>query len=87
VAGDRPMDVLESAYVTAARTPDGRYAVVYVPGGQSVDVDRAALAPGVRTDWVDPASGAVVAAGDGGRLTPPGANSQGDRDWLLLVRP
>ena len=79
--------MLQSDYVTAARTPEGRYAVVYVPAGQTVTLDRSVLAPGVRTAWVDPASGAVRDAGDSDELTPPGNNSQGDRDWLLLIRP
>jgi hypothetical protein len=87
VTTDRPMDVLDSDYVTAARTPDGRYAVVYVPAGQTVTIDRSVLAAGVRTEWVDPASGAAADAGNGAQLTPPGENSQGDRDWLLLMRP
>ncbi len=87
VTTDRPMDVLDSDYVTAARTPDGRHAVVYLPAGQTVTIDRSVLAAGVRTHWVDPTSGAVREAGDGTELTPPGRNSQGDRDWLLLIRP
>jgi hypothetical protein len=87
VTTDQSMDVLESDYVTAARTPDGRYAVVYVPAGQSITLDRSVLSPGVRTEWVDPASGAVRDAGNGSELTPPGRNAEGDRDWLLLIRP
>jgi len=87
VTTDQALDVLQSDYVTAARTPEGRYAVVYVPAGQTVTLDRSVLAAGVRTQWVDPASGSVRDAGDATVLTPSGKNSQGDRDWLLLIHP
>jgi hypothetical protein len=54
---DEPRDALENDYVTAARTPDGRLAVVYLPTRRTITVDRAAMAAGTRAAWVDPASG------------------------------
>ena len=58
LSGDDALDVLENDYVTAAKTPSGRLAVVYVPTRRVITVDRAALAAGVGAQWVDPVSGA-----------------------------
>ena len=63
LTSDEEKDVLEDDYVTAARTPDGRYAVAYLPAEQRITIDRGALAAGVRAEWVDPASGAVTDRG------------------------
>jgi hypothetical protein len=83
---DRAIDVLENDYVTASRTPDGRLAVVYLPGQHTITVNRSALAPGTRVTWVDPASGETRAVPMSGTFTTPGANSEGDHDWLLLFK-
>jgi hypothetical protein len=82
---DARMDVLDNDYVTAARTPDGRLAVVYVPTSRTITVDRTALADDVVATWVDPASGErrTVAVTD--TFTTPGRNAGGDDDWLLLL--
>jgi Protein of unknown function (DUF4038) len=44
---DEPKDVLENDYVTAARTPDGRLAVVYLPTGRTISVNRSAASSGL----------------------------------------
>ena len=54
---DDPKDVLENDYVTAARTPDGRLAVVYLPTGRTISVNGSAMAAGTRAAWIDPTSG------------------------------
>jgi Protein of unknown function (DUF4038) len=52
---DEPMDVLENDYVTAARTPDGRLAVIYLPTGRTISVDASTMAPGTqRPGWTRP---------------------------------
>lgn len=84
--GDQRIDVMTNDYVTAASTPDGQQAVVYVPSQPSVTVDLGALAPGRRATWVDPASGAVHPAGAGPRFVTPGRNSAGGQDWLLVLQ-
>lgn len=84
--GDQRIDVVTNDYVTAASTPDGTQAVVYVPSQRSVTVDLGALAPGRHATWVDPASGASHEAGAGPQLRTPGTNSDGGQDWLLVLR-
>jgi hypothetical protein len=82
---DEPVDVLENDYVTAARTPDGRLAVVYLPTRRTISVDPSAMAARTRAAWVDPASGARRPVPLTARLTPPGRNAAGDGDWLLVL--
>jgi Protein of unknown function (DUF4038)/Putative collagen-binding domain of a collagenase len=85
LTGDEPMDVLENDYATAARTPDGRLAVVYLPTERTITVDLSAMASGTRAAWVDPASGARRPVPTAATFTPPGPNAAGDGDWLLLL--
>ena len=85
LSGDDALDVLENDYVTAAKTPSGRLAVVYVPTRRVITVDRAALAAGVGAQWVDPVSGARRSVPMSGSFTTPGKNSGGDTDWLLVL--
>jgi Protein of unknown function (DUF4038)/Putative collagen-binding domain of a collagenase len=85
VTTDDPTDVLESDYATAARTPDGRLAVVYLPTPRAITVDRSAMAAGTRAVWVDPTSGRRRPVPMAARFTPPGRNAAGGGDWLLLL--
>ena len=86
-------DVNSNDYVTAARTPDGRLAIAYLPTGQPIVVDMARMAgPRVRAQWYDPTNGRYrTTAGSplarGGRrtFTPPGKNHEGDPDWVLVL--
>lgn len=81
---DAAMDVLDNDYVTAAKTPDGTTAVVYLPTARTITVDRGKLADATVATWVDPSSGATRPAPTTSSFTTPGANAQGDHDWLLL---
>jgi hypothetical protein len=85
LSGDDALDVLENDYVTAAKTPSGRLAVVYVPTRRVITVDRAALAAGAGAQWVDPVSGARRSVPMSDSFTTPGKNSGGDTDWLLVL--
>lgn len=78
-------DVLESDRATAALTPDGSLAVVYVPTQRTIAVDSSALAPGAQAAWVDPTTGVSVPTDLTGPMTTPGSNAAGDEDWLLLI--
>jgi hypothetical protein len=82
---DRPMDVLDNDYVTAARTPDGRLAVIYVPTRRTISVNRALLRGGARAVWIDPASGERQSVPMAATFTTPGANAGSDNDWLLVL--
>jgi hypothetical protein len=48
LTGDEPMDVLDNDYVTAARTPDRRLAVVYLPTQRTISVSPSAMAAGTQ---------------------------------------
>ena len=82
---DTRMDVLDNDYVTAARTPDGRLAVVYIPSVRTITIDRTTLAEDVTAAWVDPASGDRRTVPMADTFTTPGRNAGGDDDWLLLL--
>jgi hypothetical protein len=85
-ASDDPhVDVLQNDYVTAARSRDGRLAVIYLPGPHTITVDRGALAPSAKAIWIDPSSGERRTAPMADTFTTPGANAGGDDDWLLLI--
>ena len=79
------MDVLDNDFVTATRSPDGTFAVVYLPTAQTITLDPTVLAPGARAVWVDPVDGTRRAVPLVGSLSTPGLNAGGDLDWLLLI--
>lgn len=85
VTDDTRMDVLDNDFVTAARSPDGTLAVVYLPTAQIITLDPTVLAPGARAVWVDPVDGTRRAVPLAGPLSTPGPNADGDDDWLLLI--
>jgi hypothetical protein len=80
-------------HVTAARTPDGKLAIAYLPSGALIEVDMRRMAGRrVRAQWYDPTSGRYVgahgspyAATGTRRLRPPGRNHDGDSDWVLVL--
>ncbi|MFN8487877.1 MAG: DUF4038 domain-containing protein [Caldilineaceae bacterium] len=81
-----------SDYLTAARTPDGKLVIAYMPTVRTITVDMAQLAGSVTARWYDPTSGAYIAIGgspfpnSGARqFTPPKNNNAGDGDWVLLL--
>jgi hypothetical protein len=86
-------DVNSNDYVTAARTPDGKLAIAYSPGGTPIEVDLSRMrGHRVRAQWYDPTSGRYVTAhgspfATSGRrlLRTPGLNHDGDSDWVLVL--
>ena len=87
ITADRPLDVLDNDYATAARSRDGRYAVVYVPTARTLTLDLSLLADDVSLAWVDPSSGARSPVERTPLLTTPGSNDAGGSDWLLVTEP
>ena len=85
LTSDAPKDVLESDYVTAARSPDGRLAVIYLPTQHTITINPAVLAPGTQAAWIDPTSGTRHPVPLSATLTTPGTNTDGDLDWLLIL--
>lgn len=78
-------DQLESDRATAAVSPEGDLALVYVPTSRSITLGLEELAAGSRATWVDPSTGTAVPARLAGTMTTPGASSAGDHDWLLVL--
>jgi hypothetical protein len=78
-------DMLENDYVTAARTPDGHLAVIYLPTQRRISVNISAMAAGTRAAWIDPTSGRRDPIPMSETFTPPGTNAEGDSDWLLIL--
>lgn len=84
--------VMTSDYVTAARTPDGKLVMAYLPSRRTITVNLSRLSAPATARWYDPAHGAYQPAADaplptsGKRsFTPPGNNADGDGDWVLVI--
>ena len=81
-----------SDYVTAARTPDGRLAIAYLPVLRPVTVNLRRLSGQVRAQWYDPTTGEFSTVPGSpfanSRLrtfAPHGKNRDGDGDWVLVL--
>ncbi len=80
-------------YVTAAKTGDGKLAIVYLPTGQPIQVNMTQMAgPRVDAEWYDPTSGTYrtvkgtpLPRKGTRRFTVPGTNRAGDHDWVLVL--
>jgi hypothetical protein len=81
-------------YVTAARTPDGKLVMAYVPSSRTLTVEMSKLSGPVMARWYDPAGGTLVNitgspfANTGSRdFTTPGNNADGpgNEDWVLVL--
>ena len=82
--------VNDNDYATAARTADGRLAVIYLPTSRTITVDMSTMQPGSVAVWYDPTDGQYRLAnpptGHGlVQFTPPGPNHGGDDDWVLRI--
>lgn len=80
-------------YVTAALTPDGRLGMAYLPQGGTITVAMSKLQNTITARWFDPTANAFTAiagspfANTGShKFTPPGSNSAGDPDWVLVLQ-
>lgn len=74
-------------YVTAAKTPDGSLAVIYMSHPGTITINQSQMAAGYGAYWLDPANGAktTVTAGTTYNSTTQGTNSEGDSDWVLVL--
>jgi hypothetical protein len=82
----------QADHVAAALTDDGALALAYLPRGGTIQVALDRLRGPVQAIWFDPSDGRYrpVAGSpftnEGTRpFTPPGPNSAGDADWVLLL--
>jgi hypothetical protein len=84
-------DVDSSDYATAARTPDGKLAIAYLPTVRTFTIDLSKLAANAVARWYDPTAGTFAPAAPVSRngsvetFRPPDKNSAGDSDWLLVL--
>ena len=81
-------------FVAAAATRDGKLLVAYVPPAHSgsVTIDMSIVGSDMHGRWFDPTNGKYTdIAGapfrnDGPRtFSPPGVNSAGEGDWVLVL--
>jgi hypothetical protein len=84
VIGPAP-DAEFSNFISAARTEDGRIALVYTPVRQGVELDLSSFRIVVNATWLNPRNGQRAGAGKlearkSVRMEPPE-----DGDWLLLL--
>ena len=84
--------VTTNACVTAARTSDGSLVMAYLPTMRTIRVDMSKLSSMATARWYDPANGQYVElngspfANTGSKeFIPPGHNSSGDGDWVLVL--
>lgn len=85
-------DVLQSDYATAAVTADGTLGMAYVPTARTITVDMRKMVGDTTARWFDPSNNTFTAingspfANTGStQLTTPGANHDGDNDWVLVL--
>jgi len=91
---DSPNSPLDSNYVAAAATREGRLLVAYIPPMHtgSITVDMTTMRGKVQSRWYDPTSGkfkniagSPFANSGTHQFTPPGSNSRGQNDWVLVL--
>lgn len=80
------------SFVTASRTPDGgsgsSLALIYMSHAGTITIDQTKMVSGYRAFWGDPVTGALssTTAGATYNSTAKGNNSQGDPDWVLVLK-
>lgn len=82
----------QTNYVTAASTPDGKLAMAYVPGSAKLTVSLSGFAGSVTARCYDPTNrtftaieGSPFANSGSVSVATPGANAEGDGDWVLVL--
>lgn len=90
--GNPQTRVSQSDFCTAARTPDGSFVAAYIPTARAITVNMKSLKAPALAKWFDPTNGmyttipgGLIANTGTRRFTPPGKNSSGDGDWVLLL--
>ena len=78
--------------MTAASTPDGKLALVYVPTSRTITVDLTRLSGAVTARWYDPTAGSYQSiAGSpfpnssSHAFAAPGFHADGASDWMLVL--
>jgi hypothetical protein len=81
-----------NAYAATARTADGSLVIGYLPTNRPITIDMSKLAAPATARWYDPTNATYRPAAKSSlantgisRFSPPGTNSAGDDDWVLVV--
>jgi len=84
--------ITKDGYLAAARTADGSLVMAYMPFARTISVDMSRLARAALGRWYDPTNGTYRQIGTATlpntgirQFTPPGKNSTGDSDWVLVL--
>jgi len=84
--------IATNTYAPTARTADGSLVVSYLPKNRPITIDMSKLAAPATARWYDPTSATYrpaaksPLANTGVReFSPPGVNSAGDDDWVLVI--
>jgi chitodextrinase len=85
-------EIPSNDYLTASSTPDGTLIMAYIPTIRTITVDMSRLAAPANGQWYDPSnstyvliSGSPFANTSTRQFTPPGGNSEGSGDWILVL--
>ncbi|MDA9503457.1 hypothetical protein XI09_01090 [Bradyrhizobium sp. CCBAU 11386] len=91
-ASTRFGSITTNSYAATARTSDGSLVITYLPTARAANIDMSKLAATAIAHWFDPTNGRYTSvegspfANKGVRqFSPPGVNSAGDSDWVLLL--
>jgi hypothetical protein len=91
-AGTASGTIPADTYATAALTPDGNLALVYLPTVRTLTVDMTKLAGSIVARWFDPSNGnyttvagSPLANTGKSQFIPPGKTSDGQGDWVLIL--
>jgi hypothetical protein len=84
--------ITTSTCAAAARTSNGSLVMAYLPTIRTITVDMSKLASMATARWYDPTNGQYADIDDSQfanmgskEFTPPGHNSSGDGDWVLVL--
>jgi hypothetical protein len=79
-------------YVTAGRAADGSLVLAYLPSVRAVTIDMSRLRGATSARWYDPSNGSYATISGSPfpnsrtrQFTPPGNNSSGAGDWVLVL--
>ncbi|HVU21206.1 MAG TPA: DUF4038 domain-containing protein [Rhizomicrobium sp.] len=80
----------DDTYATAAATDDGTLVMAYLPTVRKVTIDMTKLSQPATVLWFDPTNQSQIVVGTfpntgTQNFTPPGANHDGDGDWVLIL--
>jgi outer membrane protein TolC len=72
-----------AAHVAVARSAAGDQALVYLPQGGSIQLNRDRLSPGMQYYWFNPRDGNRSSPRD---MQPDAFTAPNDQDWVLVLR-